>query len=103
MVELKGILALEGHATHITAAEEGAYLGRSFIIVGRVAIGLLVEHDGGSQGHGHAFHVLGKDAGVGQFEAAEVCPAVHHVAVCIHGLGIVLQDVVVNHAGAVVA
>ena len=58
--DLIGVLASDGHTTHITAAVEGTYVTGVVVIVLWVAVGLAVEDNIGLQVHGDTFHIGGE-------------------------------------------
>ena len=95
-VASEGVLAWDGHASHITAAEEGADKGGVVDIAIRVAKRTVIEHDGGLEVHAHSFHVFCKDALIRQIQSTEhrgVWPSI----------GIMLQVALIHHAFAIVA
>ena len=107
LVEVNGIVARPDHTTSVTTTEERTYLAGIIYIALRIAVFCILEYYTGLNGHGTAFHVLGKLRLVFQIHRAEVIviiSCIHSVAgCCIHVLSIPVQDVFRHHVGSVVS
>ena len=108
LVEVDGVGAGPCHAASVAAAVEGAYLAGVVDIVGGVAVLCVLEDDAGVDGHGTTLHVLGKARCVRQVHRTVFfivgstcifdCTCSH-----IYVFGILVQDVLGHHVGAVIA
>ena len=107
LVEVDGVGAGPRHAASVAAAVEGAYLAGIVDVVLGVAIFRALEDDAGINGHGATFHVLGKTRCVRQVHRTEFiifCTCIFDFTGChIYVFGILVQDVLGHHVGAVIA